>query len=129
MALTASLPIIRRFWRTHLVEQRRHLLLAMIFTVGLAATTSLYPIIIQQAFDRFSRGDTAPLAWLPLIIIAATSARGGFLYLQQVNLQAAALGAIEHLQNSLFASLTRADYATVAAEAPARQASRFTTDA
>jgi subfamily B ATP-binding cassette protein MsbA len=124
-----SLPLLRRFARAHLAPQRRRLLLALLFTIGLAATTSLYPVIIQQAFDLFMRGETAPLVWLPVVVILATSLRGGFLYLQQVNLQAAALGAIEDLQNALFASLTRADYATVAAEAPARQASRFTTDA
>ncbi len=129
LAEKASLPLIRRLWQAHLVHERRRFFLAMLFTLGLAVTTALYPIIIQQAFDLFTRGETAPLVWLPLVIIAATSLRAGFMYGQQVNLHGAALGTIEHVQNGLFAALTRADYAAVAAEAPARQAMRFTTDA
>jgi len=126
---TASLPLIRRLWRAHLVHERRRFFLAMLFTLGLAATTAVYPIIIQQAFDLFTAGRTEALGWLPLVIILATALRAAFMYAQQVNLHGAALGTIEHLQNDLFAALTRADYATVAAEAPARQAMRFTTDA
>jgi len=125
----ASLPLIRRFWREHLFEQKRRLALAVLFTIGLAGITALYPIIIQQSFDRFGKGDTGVLWMLPPLIIAVTALRGGFMYLQQVTMQGAVLRSIEHLQNGLFTALTRADYATVAAEAPARHASRFTTDA
>jgi subfamily B ATP-binding cassette protein MsbA len=129
MPETRSLPLIRRFWREHLAAERRRLFAALACTIGLAGVTALYPIIIQQAFDLFTRGETAALVWLPVVIIAATSARGGFLYLQQVNLHGAALGSIAHLQNALFRALTHADHATVAAESPARLASRFVTDA
>jgi len=126
---TASLPLIRRFWREHLFPQRRRLALAVVFTVGLAAITALYPIIIQQAFDMFGRGDERVIWLLPPLIIAVTAARGGFMYMQQITMQDAVLRSIEHLQNRLFNALTRADYAVVSAEAPARHASRFTTDA
>ncbi|WP_206929836.1 ABC transporter ATP-binding protein [Roseococcus thiosulfatophilus] len=129
LAEAASLPLIRRLWRDHLVHERRRFFLAMVFTLGLAASTAIYPIIIQQAFDLFTAGRTEALVWLPLVIILATSLRAAFMYLQQVNLHGAALGTIEHIQNGLFGALTRADYATIAAEAPARQAMRFTTDA
>ncbi|HEV7457625.1 MAG TPA: ABC transporter ATP-binding protein [Roseococcus sp.] len=129
LAETATLPLIRRLWREHLVHERRRFFLAMLFTLGLAASTAVYPIIIQQAFDLFTAGRIEALVWLPLVIILATSLRAAFMYLQQVNLHGAALGTIEHIQNGLFAALTRADYATIAAEAPARQAMRFTTDA
>ncbi|WP_431302955.1 ABC transporter ATP-binding protein [Sediminicoccus sp. BL-A-41-H5] len=125
----ASLPLIRRFWREHLFEQKKRLALAVLFTIGLAGITALYPIIIQQSFDKFGQGDTSVLWMLPPLIILVTALRGGFMYLQQITMQGAVLRSIEHLQNSLFVALTRADYATVAAEAPARHASRFTTDA
>ncbi|WPB86565.1 ABC transporter ATP-binding protein [Sediminicoccus rosea] len=125
----ASIPLIRRFWREHLFEQKKRLALAVLFTIGLAGITALYPIIIQQSFDKFGQGDTSVLWMLPPLIILVTALRGGFMYLQQITMQAAVLRSIEHLQNSLFVALTRADYATVAAEAPARHASRFTTDA
>jgi len=102
---------------------------AVLFTVGLAGITALYPIIIQQSFDMFGRGDTSVIYLLPPLIILVTALRGGFMYLQQITMQATVLRTIEHLQNGLFEALTRADYATISAEAPARHASRFTTDA
>jgi subfamily B ATP-binding cassette protein MsbA len=128
-SIPPSVPLIRRFWREHLFQQRKRLALAVLFTIGLAGITALYPIIIQQSFDKFGQGDTSVLWMLPPLIILVTTLRGGFMYLQQITMQGAVLRSIEHLQNSLFVALTRADYATVAAEAPARHASRFTTDA
>jgi subfamily B ATP-binding cassette protein MsbA len=125
----ASMPLIRRLWRDHLSAQRGRIAIAALLTVGLAGITALYPIIIQQAFDMFGRGDPN-VAWLlPPIIIAVTSLRGLLMYGQQIAVQGTVLRTIESLQNSLFASLTRADFAAVAGEAPARLASRFTTDA
>ena len=84
----ASIPLIRRFWREHLFEQKKRLGLAVLFTIGLAGITALYPIIIQQSFDKFGRGDTSVLWMLPPLIILVTSLRGGFMYLQQVTMQA-----------------------------------------
>ncbi|UPY35760.1 ABC transporter ATP-binding protein [Sediminicoccus sp. KRV36] len=124
-----SIHLIRRFWRQHLFHQRKRFALAVLFTLGLAGITALYPIIIQQSFDMFGRGDMSVMWLLPPLIIGVTAARGGFMYLQQITMQGAVLRSIEHLQNGLFTALTRADYATVSAEAPARHASRFTTDA
>ena len=124
-----SLPLIRRFWRGHMRLQSPRFALAVLLTVGLSGITALYPIIIQQAFDMFGRGDARMVWILPPVIIAVTAARGAFMYGQQVMIQGAVLRTVEHLQNALFRALTRADYATVAAEAPARHAARFTTDA
>jgi len=126
---TASLPLIRRFWREHLHEQRGRLALAVVLTLILAGITALYPVIIQQAFDSFGRGDSQVVWLLPPIIVLVTAARGAAMYFQQTTMQSAVLGSIEHLQNALFSALTRADYAAVSAEAPARHVTRFTLDA
>lgn len=124
-----SIALIRRFWRDHMRHQRARFALAVLLTVGLSAITALYPIIIQQAFDLFGQGDARMVWILPPMIIAVTAARGGFMYGQQVMIQGAVLRTVEHIQNALFRALTRADYATVSAEAPARHAARFTSDA
>jgi subfamily B ATP-binding cassette protein MsbA len=126
---TASIPLIRRFWRDHLHEQRGRLVMAVVLTLILAGITALYPVIIQQAFDSFGRGDSRVVWLLPPIIVLVTAARGAAMYFQQTTMQGAVLGSIEHLQNSLFSALTRADYAAVSAEAPARHVTRFTLDA
>lgn len=127
--MTATLPLLARLWREVLHPLRARIALAALCTLGLAAITALYPIVIQQAFDRFTAGDASIVFLLPPIIIAVTATRGGFLYAQQHILQGTVLRALETLQNKLFAALTRADLATATEWAPARQAARFTTDA
>lgn len=125
----ASLPLIRRLWREHVRHHPRLLLLAALCTVGVAGTTALYPVIIQQAFNRFAEGDPNVVWLLPPIIIAVTSTKAIAQFGQAVATQSVVLRVIEGLQRRLFAALTRADLATVAREAPARHAARFTTDA
>ncbi|MBY0338594.1 MAG: ABC transporter ATP-binding protein/permease, partial [Acetobacteraceae bacterium] len=125
----ASLPLIRRLWRDHLAPQRLRMAVAVAFTVGLAGITALYPIIIQQAFDMFGRGDPQVVWLLPPVIVAVTAARGALMFGQQLAIQGAVLRTIEDIQNALFRALTRADFAAVSSEAPARLVSRFTTDA
>ena len=125
----ASLPLVRRLWREHISRHPRLLALAAICTLGVAATTALYPVIIQQAFNRFAEGDARVVWILPPVIIAVTSAKAIAQYGQAVATQSVVLRVIEALQRRLFAALTRADLAQVAREAPARHAARFTTDA
>jgi subfamily B ATP-binding cassette protein MsbA len=127
--ITGTIPLLARLWRELLSPLRQRILLAALCTLGLAGITALYPIVIQQAFDRFQRGDETLIFYLPPTIILVTALRGGFLYAQQYVLQGTVLRALEALQNKLFVALTRADLATATAQAPARQAARFTTDA
>ncbi|MGG5888443.1 ABC transporter ATP-binding protein [Falsiroseomonas sp. HC035] len=125
----ASLPLIRRLWRDHVRQHRRGLVLAAICTLGVAATTALYPLIIQQAFNLFAEGNPGVVWALPPIIIAVTLARALTMYGQAVATQMVVLSVIAQLQRDLFHALTRADLAVVAREAPARHAARFTADA
>jgi len=126
---TASFPLVRRLWMEHLRQHPRWLILAALCALGVAASTALYPIIIQQAFNRFAEGDPR-VAWLlPPIIIAVTCTKAIATYGQAVATQNVVYRTIEGLQRRLFRALTRADLATMAREAPARQAARFTTDA
>jgi subfamily B ATP-binding cassette protein MsbA len=125
----ASLPLIRRLWSDHVRQHRRGLVLAAICTIGVAATTALYPLIIQQAFNLFAEGNPGVVWALPPIIIAVTLARALTMYGQAIATQRVVLGVIAQLQRDLFHALTRADLAAVAREAPARHAARFTADA
>jgi subfamily B ATP-binding cassette protein MsbA len=121
--------LVTRLWREELSRHRPRIAAALACTLALSAITALYPIVIQQAFDRFSRNDPDVVWLLPPIIIAVTAARGAALYGQQLALHGGVLRVIEGLQRRLFAALTRADLAVAARDAPARNAARFTTDA
>lgn len=125
----SSRALLLRLWREELAGHRGRIALALLCTVALAGITALYPIVIQQAFDRFSRNDPDVVWLLPPLILVVTAARGAALYGQQLAVQGVVLRVIEGLQRRLFASLTRADLAMVTAAAPARHAARFTTDA
>jgi subfamily B ATP-binding cassette protein MsbA len=125
----ASIPLIRRLWREHIKRFPRFIALALVSTLGVAGTTALYPVIIQQAFNRFTAGDADVVWLLPPIIIAVTSGKALFQFGQAIATQSVVLRVIEGLQQRLFAALTRADLAQVARDAPARHAARFTTDA
>jgi subfamily B ATP-binding cassette protein MsbA len=125
----SSRALVGRLARHYLAHHRRGIALAVVCTLALAGLTALYPIVIQQGFDRFTAGDTA-LAWaLPLVIIGVTLAKAAAQYGQAVAVQSVVLRVIEGLQGDLFRALTRADLASVTRDAPARHASRFTVDA
>ncbi len=125
----SSRALVGRLARHYLAHHRRGIAVAVVCTLALAGLTALYPIVIQQGFDRFTAGDTA-LAWaLPLVIIGVTLAKAAAQYGQAVAVQSVVLRVIEGLQGDLFRALTRADLASVTRDAPARHASRFTVDA
>jgi subfamily B ATP-binding cassette protein MsbA len=125
----ASIPLIRRLWHEHIKRFPRFIALALVCTLGVAGTTALYPVIIQQAFNRFTAGDPDVVWLLPPIIIAVTSGKAICQFGQAIATQSVVLRVVEGLQQRLFAALTRADLAQVARDAPARHAARFTTDA
>ncbi|NDG48668.1 MAG: ABC transporter ATP-binding protein, partial [Rhodospirillales bacterium] len=93
--ITGTLPLLARLWRELLSPLRRRIATAALCTLGLAGITALYPIVIQQAFDRFQRGDETLIWVLPPTIIVVTALRGGFLYAQQYVLQGTVLRALE----------------------------------
>ena len=67
--------LVRRLARDHLRPHRRGIALAVVCTVLLAGLTALYPVVIQQAFDRFNAGDRAVLWLLPPVIIGVVAAK------------------------------------------------------
>lgn len=126
---TSARTLLRRLWHDHLAGHRRGILIALACTLGVAASTALYPVVIQQSFDRYTEGRHDWLWLVPVVIIAVTSLKAAAQFGQAVAIQSVVLRVIEGLQNDLFRALTRADLAAVAREAPARYAARFTTDA
>ena len=129
LAEPATRGLVTRLWREELRHHIPRILAALACTLALSAITALYPIVIQQAFDRFSRNDSSVVWLLPPVIIAVTTARAAALYGQQLAVHGTVLRVIEGLQRRLFAAFTRADLAVAAQDAPARNAARFTTDA
>ncbi|MBC9177778.1 ABC transporter ATP-binding protein [Pseudoroseomonas ludipueritiae] len=118
-----------RLWRDYMRHHRAGIVLALFCTLALAGFTALYPLVIQQAFDLFTAGDSRIVWLVPPTIIVLTACKAAAQYGQAVSVQAVVLRVIESIQNDLFRALTRADLAVLAREAPARHAARFTADA
>jgi subfamily B ATP-binding cassette protein MsbA len=126
---TSARALLARLWRGYVAHHRRGIAVALACTFGVAATTALYPVVIQQSFDLFTEGRQDVLWAIPLVIVVVTCLKAAAQYGQAVAIQGVVLRVIEAIQNDLFRALTRADLASVAREAPARHAARFTTDA
>ena len=118
-----------RLWRDYMRHHRAGIVLALFCTLALAGFTALYPLVIQQAFDLFTSGDSRIVWLIPPTIVALTACKALAQYGQAVSVQAVVLRVIESIQNDLFRALTRADLAALSREAPARHAARFTADA
>ncbi|MBP0443404.1 ABC transporter ATP-binding protein [Roseomonas sp. SSH11] len=121
--------LVARLWREEVRHHPRRILLALLCTGLVAGLTALYPVVIQQAFDLFAANDGRIVWAIPPAIILLTAAKALAQYGQAVSIQSTVLRVIEGLQNRLFRALTRADFAMVSRDAPARHAARFTADA
>ena len=50
-----TVPLLRRLWGEHVAHHRRSLVLIMLPIVIGGAATSLYPLLIREAFDALDR--------------------------------------------------------------------------
>ena len=77
---TSARALLLRLWRGQLAGHRRGIAIAIACTLGVAATTALYPVVIQQSFDRYTEGRHDWLWLVPMIfancamVVAASSA-------------------------------------------------------
>jgi ATP-binding cassette, subfamily B, bacterial MsbA len=121
--------LLKRLWREHIRHERRRIVLVALFTVLMAGTTALYPVVIDRAFEMFADKDPRILYQVPLIVLLVTSVKAIGQYGQAVTVQQVVLLTIRGLQGRMFSHLMEADLARVEREAPATLAARFTTDA
>jgi ATP-binding cassette, subfamily B, bacterial MsbA len=121
--------LLMRLWREHISHHKPRLVLVLVLTGLMAGTTSLYPVVIDHAFQMFADRDRRILYQIPTLVLAITSIKAAAQYFQNVQVQQIVLLVIRELQGRMFAHLARADLARLEREAPAQLAARFTTDA
>jgi subfamily B ATP-binding cassette protein MsbA len=121
--------LLARLWRQHISHHKGRLLLILVLTAIMAATTSLYPVVIDHAFQMFTDRDRRILYQVPALVVAVTSLKAAAQYFQNVQVQQLVLLVIRELQGRMFSHLAHADLARLEREAPAQLAARFTTDA
>jgi subfamily B ATP-binding cassette protein MsbA len=121
--------LLGRLWREHIRHHKGRLLLILVLTAIMAGTTSLYPVVIDHAFQMFTDRDRRILYQIPALVVAVTSIKAAAQYFQNVQVQQVVLLVIRELQGRMFKHLAHADLARLEREAPAQLAARFTTDA
>ncbi|MEM0906132.1 MAG: ABC transporter ATP-binding protein [Pseudomonadota bacterium] len=128
VARGAALPLLKRFFADHIAEHRLFLIYTLIAIAFVAASTSLYPLMINWAFEAFGEKSTWAIYTLPWLIMVATAVRGGSTYLQVFFTEKAVTRVEADLQKRLYAHLIGADLAQITAASPAAWTQRFTTD-
>ena len=121
--------LLLRLWRDHLRAHRPRMVLVLVLTGIMSATTALYPVVIKHAFQMFSDRDPDILTLVPALVIGVTVLKAAAQYFQNIEVQRIVLLVIRSLQLRLFTHLTEADLARIERESPAQLTTRFTTDA
>ncbi|MEM8552668.1 MAG: ABC transporter ATP-binding protein [Pseudomonadota bacterium] len=111
-----------------MAKHRVTLAFTLVAIAFVAAATSLYPLIINWAFDAFADKSPWAINTLPWIILFAATLKGASLYAQVSLTQRVVTRMEADLQKRLYAHLLTADLAQVAAQSPAAWTQRFTTD-
>lgn len=123
-----ALALIGRLWQRWLHRRRLQILVILGVIALSAATTGLYPLVINEAFDALGAKDMAAVLYLPWLVIAVVALKAATLYAQTATTTRFGTGLETDVQNALFGHLVEADIARLAGESPAALAQRFTTD-
>ncbi len=119
---------MRRLWSEHVRAYLPQLALALILIALLSATAGAYPVIIKYSYDTLSKGDTSFLWVILAVIVAVTSLKGVFDYLQSVLTSRISINLGLDMQKRLFAHMLHADFARLLREPPGQLLSRIGND-
>ncbi|MCC5979471.1 MAG: ABC transporter ATP-binding protein [Salinarimonas sp.] len=123
-----TMELLKRLWRERVAHHKRSLVFIMILIVIGGAATSLYPLLIREAFDALDMRNMDILYWGPLVVIVVTSIKGFALYGQVVLTNVVVCRVEADMQSALYAHLIDLDLAQLQKDSPATLTQRFTTD-
>ena len=145
-----TLALFARVWRERVKSYLPQIAMILGLVVVIAATTSLYPLLIKAAFDAFADPLTAEATGFVrraerlvsksigieigvvnavAIVVVIVTAIKGFSLLAQTVMTNSVVSRIEaDMQTALYAHLIDADLAQLQRENPASLTQRFTTD-
>ena len=123
-----SKALALRLWREHVSHHKMTLVATLVAIAFVAATTSLYPLIINWAFDALAKQSGWVVTTLPWLVLLAGIGKAVSLYTQVALTQRVVTHVETDMQRQLYAHLVDADLAQITAETPAAWVQRFTTD-
>jgi len=117
-----------RMWRDWVRPHWPHLIGAVALMWLVAGTTSLYPLVIQQAFRWFEQKNNSALYLLPPLIILVTASKGAAVYAQSIVTNNLLYRIVANMQKALFAHLTYADMSRLAGQTTGHYVAHFLSD-
>jgi subfamily B ATP-binding cassette protein MsbA len=124
-----SRSVLVRFLKDWMLPRWQQILVALLCTACLAATSGAYPLIIKHSFDTLMNpGGESMLALVLVAVVGVTMLRALFLYLHHVVAARIVLRMTTDIQKTAFAHLINADFARLTRETTGRLVSRLTND-
>ena len=123
-----SRVIIGRLWRQWVAPHRSHIAAALGLMVIVAATSSAYPALISEVFNRLQAQDFNAIYFVPVAIIALSSLRALAMYLQVLTVNKLALRVTTDLQKQMSVHLIDADLSWLTGEPTGSFISRIMND-
>lgn len=120
--------ILRRLWRDWVAPYRGRIVLALGLMVVVAATSSAYPALISEVFNRLQLTDFASLYFVPLAIIILAFVRALSMYLQVLTVNKLSLRVTTDIQKKMITHLIDADLSWLSKEPTGSFISRIMND-
>ncbi|MCB1508632.1 MAG: ABC transporter ATP-binding protein [Hyphomicrobiaceae bacterium] len=119
---------MKRLWRDYLAGSLTRILAALFLIFIVAGTTSLYPLLIQWAYDGFA-ARSADVIWLaPIAATLVTLVKSAAMYGQAALVNGLMTDLESRLRSELYDHLIEADLAETTRVQTAVHTARFTTD-
>ena len=124
----ATIALMRRLWTDWLARYWRLIGLTVLFMMMVAGTTSLYPLMIDEAYSRYDAGDSSVMWLIPVAILVVTSSKAAAHYLQAVLLSRVMLRLQVDFRRAVFDRMVNADLAWITGQPAGAMVSRFGID-
>ena len=120
--------VIGRLWREWVAPYRAQIIFALGLMVIVAATSSAYPALISEVFNRLQDNAYESLYIVPLAIIILSSIRAAAMYLQVITVNKLALRVTTDIQKKMTSHLIDADLSWLTGEPTGSFISRIMND-
>lgn len=120
--------VIGRLWREWVAPYRAQIIFALCLMVIVAATSSAYPALISEVFNRLQDNAYESLYIVPLAIVILSSIRAAAMYLQVITVNKLALRVTTDIQKKMTSHLIDADLSWLTGEPTGSFISRIMND-
>jgi subfamily B ATP-binding cassette protein MsbA len=123
-----TFSLIKRLYRDYLYREHKVMAGILVAIIGVAASTSAYPLLINWAYDAFAEKNPEAIILAPVAAIMVTLVKAECLYVQAALSNGLVTRLEEALRRDLYHHLVDADMARLTRDNTAIHTTRFTID-